>query len=422
MNSKLIIPKACFEKQFGFCLINHDDKKAYRFATKECSNFLKSSAYQSKSSDLWIKATHINQKEIDYPHQPNLELFEVDYIQNVFYWTEMSFFDIKKSLIKLCDICIFLSENNYSIQSHLWNIVLQKGQPILIDLGDFKHGSNKYLIFETVRSTLRERCEEHHCPQNFHGKIWAKNYKDVLSRINNLHENINAYNAIDLSKKLKDIILSIKINSEEQYWDSYPTQKNIPKDRNDILQYAQNNSGAKSLNLCKIISNEKPSTLIDIGCSRGLYSIYASLSCGTTCTGIDYSHNLVSSANELSKNLNLNNNFAFINLLNFKKYGFKDAYESFLHRFKCEMLIAPAVIHHLSGRGVLLNDIINQWCKITSNCLMIEYISKDTLGNQISLDAIKTCLCLNKFSDIKILDSNVADRKWIYAKKSNFLL
>jgi len=417
MNSKLIIPKACFEKQFGFCLINHDDKKAYRFVTKECSNFLKSNAYQSKSSDLWIQAKHINQKEIDYPHQPNLELFEVDYVQNVFYWTEMSFFDIKKSLIKLCDICIFLSENNYSIQSHLWNIVLQKGEPILIDLGDFKHGANKYFVFETIRSTLKEHCEEHHCPKNLHGKIWIKNYKDILSRINDLQNNINIYHASDLSKKLKDIILSIEINLEKHYWDSYPAQKNIPKDRNEILKYAQNNSGAKSLNLCKIISNEKPKTLIDIGCSRGLYSTYATLSCEATCTGIDYSHELVSSANELSRNLNLNNNFAFIDLLNLKKYGFKNAYESFLERFRCEMLIAPAVIHHLNGRGVLLKDIINQWCKITSNCLMIEYISKDTLGNEISLDAIKNYLALNRFSDIKILDSSSVDRKWIYAKK-----
>ena len=84
MNNKLIIPKSCFEKQHGFCLVNHKDKKAYRFATKESSDFLKSSLYQSKSSDLWIGAKHINQKEIDYPYQPNFELFEVDYIQNVF--------------------------------------------------------------------------------------------------------------------------------------------------------------------------------------------------------------------------------------------------------------------------------------------------------------------------------------------------
>lgn len=417
MNNKLIIPKSCFEKQHGFCLLNHKDKKAYRFATKESSDFLKSSLYQSKSSDLWIGAKHINQKEIDYPYQPNFELFEVDYIQNVFYWSEMSYFDIKKSLIKLCDICIYLSENDYSIQSHLWNIVLQKGDPILIDLGDFKYGANQHLVFETIRSTLREHCEEHHCPKDLHGKIWIKNYEDILNRINNFQRDINRYNVIDLSKKLKDIILSIEINLEKHYWDSYPAQKNIPKDCAEILEYAQNNSGAKSLNLCKIISHEKPKTLIDIGCSRGLYSIYASLSCGAICTGIDYSHELVSSANQLSKTLDINNNFAFIDLLNFKKYGFKDAYESFLERFNCEMLIAPAVIHHLNSRGVPLENIINNWCKITSKCLMIEYISQDTLGNRISLDDIKKCLNVNKFTEINILDSNVSDRKWIYAKR-----
>lgn len=417
MNSKLVIPKSCFEKKLGFCLINHDDKRSYRFVTKECSTFLKSNSFQQKASDFWIKAQHINQNEIDYPHQPNFDLFEVDYIQNVFYWSEMSFFDIKKSLMKLCEICIFLSENNYSIQSHLWNIILQKGNPILIDLGDFKYGSNKHLVFETIRSTLRESCQDHHCPQNLHGQIWIKNYKTVLSRIKNLENNIEKYNATDLSKHFKEIILSIEINIKEHYWDSYPAQKNIPKHRAEIIEYAQNNSGSKSLNLCKIISKEKPKTLIDIGCSRGLYSIYASLSYGSICTGIDYSHELVSSANELSKNLNLNNNFAFIDLLNFKKYGFKDAYESFLERFRCEMLIAPAVIHHLNGRGVPLEKIIDQWCKITSKCLMIEYISKDTLGNRISLDSIKSQLSLSQFSNIKTLDSNTPDRKWIYAKK-----
>lgn len=418
MNSNFTIPKSCIFRNLGFCLIDHKNKKAYRFVNKESADFIRSEAYQSKISDLWIKAVHISQDDIDYPYQNNFELFEVEYINNVFYWAEMSFFDIKASLLKLCDICIYLSENGYSIQSHLWNIILQKGEPTLIDLGDFKKGANSQLVFDTIISTLRSQCEDHHCPKKLHGSSWVANYKYILDEINKLKSRINSLNAVTVSKNLKSIINNIEIKQEAHYWDTYPTQKAIPKNKEEIIQYAKTNSSLKSSNLCWSISEQKPETLIDIGCSRGLYSIYASLSHGTSCTGIDYSHDLISSANKHSRELKINNNFAFIDLLNIKKYGFKKAYESFLERFNCEMLIAPAVIHHLHGRGVPLEDIINQWCLITSKCLMIEYIAHDTLNNYIDIDVIKKCLSQNGFDNIQLLDSNREDRKWVYAYKS----
>lgn len=415
MKDHLSIPKSCIYKNLGFCLLNHDSKKAYRFVTKECADFISSDLYQSQVSKLWIPAKKIEQSAIDYKYQPNFELFEVEYIKNVFYWSEMSFIDIKRSLLKLCDICKYLSDNNYSIQSHLWNIILQYGSPILIDLGDFKIGSDSNIVFDTLVSTVRPNCEDHHCP--IHGSIWIKNYQYIIDNLYSIKPLLPSIKASEVASKIKDIFLEIKVNTQDHYWDSYPVQKNIPKDPLEIQSYAETATGEKGLNLCEAIKSERPKSLIDIGCSRGLYSIYASLTCGSVCTGVDYSHHLIASANENSRNLNLNNNFSFIDLLNFKKYGFNNAYESFLERFRCDMLIAPAVIHHLHGKGVDLDLIINQWCKITSSSIMIEYIPNDTSGKFIDINVIKKVLKDNKFNNIKTKRSNTNERSWILANK-----
>ena len=144
--SELTIPNSCIHRELGYVLLNKKDRKAYRYVTSACRDFLNSPAYQDKAGTWWPSVSEITPESIGQKNNSNLFLFEVDYIDHIVYWPEMSFIDIKNSLLFLSDICIYLAKKNIGLQSHLWNITLQKGSPFLIDLGDSEITVNLIIV------------------------------------------------------------------------------------------------------------------------------------------------------------------------------------------------------------------------------------------------------------------------------------
>lgn len=404
--SNFSIPESCIHRELGYVLLDHESKEALRYVNRQSSSLISSQPYLDKVGDFWPNATPASPADYGLREIPDLDLYKVDYINNVFYWPEMSFLDIKLCTIKLLDICEYLLSHGFSLESHLWNMFLNNGSPQLIDIGDFKNKPNISYTVNTVLSILNPNSSQAHCP--IHPTQWISNYRDIYQSVINL----KSLPQDQIIKELRAIINSIKITEHDHYWDDYPTQNNIPLTLKDIQPYASNHRPE----LCSVIAEMPPSSLIDIGCSKGLYSFYAS-SLGHSTTGIDYSHNIIHEANQNAIKLKSNSSFAFIDLINFHSYGNNGAYGDFLSRFNSDGLIAPAVIHHVNGRGTELSDIIKQWCSITNKWMMVEYIEKDTLGNSIDLDNFINMFKSNKFENIKILNSTPEPRKWIFAQK-----
>lgn len=404
--NNFIIPKACIHRELGYVLLDHKLKRSFRYVNKESSSFISSKLYKDKAGDFWPNAELVKPSEHGLESIDGLDLYEVDYVNNVFYWPEMSFFDIKICTIKLLDICDYLISNGFSLESHLWNMILNHGSPQLIDIGDFKNTANISHVVNTVLSVLNPNSSESHCP--IHPTQWISNYKDIYDSIIKLQ----SFPQDKIIKELHSIIDSIQVTAQKHYWDSYPIQNNFPSSLKEIQPYASQHRPE----LCSVISEMPPSSLIDIGCSKGLYSFYAS-SFGHSTTGIDYSHNAIHEANQNAIKLKSNSSFAFIDLINFKNYGINGAYGDFLSRFNADGLIAPAVVHHVNGRGTALSDIIKQWCSITNKWMMVEYIEKDTLNNRIHLDDFVSMFKDNNFTNIKILNSKPSPRKWVFAQK-----
>lgn len=404
--SNFSIPKSCIHQELGYVLLNHKSKEAFRYVNKQSSSFISSQPYLDKAGDFWPNATPVLPGDYGLKEIPDLDLYKVDYINNVFYWPEMSFPDVKLCTVKLFEICEYLLDHGLTLESHLWNMFLNNGSPQLIDIGDFKNKPNISYLVNTVLSTLNPDSSKSHCP--IHPTQWISNYNDIYQSIINL----KSLPQDKVVKELGVIINSIKVTEYDHYWDDYPTQNNIPPNLKDIELYASKHRPE----LCSVISEMPPSSLIDIGCSKGLYSFYAS-SLGHSTTGIDYSHNIVNEANQNAVKLKSNSSFAFIDLINFNAYGNDGAYGDFLSRFNADGLIAPAVIHHINGRSVELSEIIKQWCSITNKWMMVEYIEKDTLGNSIDLDDFINMFKSNKFENVTILNSTPEPRKWIFAKK-----
>ena len=87
---------------------------------------------------------------------------------------------ILESHIFLCDILIYLSENNYTALTHLWNITLHKGKPIFIDLGDFvKRSNNSRVEIDSLFSNLKNDTSVHN-PISI--SDWVKNHKEVSKK------------------------------------------------------------------------------------------------------------------------------------------------------------------------------------------------------------------------------------------------
>lgn len=409
------IPDACIRKEYGYVVLDDINKKAYRVLNEDYYDILTSKIFKEKEGIFWPK---IIRKDVvlDYGPLRNDEGFktvEVEYLDHVIYWTEMSFFDMKKSLLFLCDVSELLHENGYHMVSHLWNVVLRNGKPILIDLGDFKKGKNVNLLFETITSTLIDKTD-HHIPRNFNARDWISNYSDIEKSISGIKNEImqNSIGDKEAIRKLRKAIEQIATLKTHNTWDTYPVQQQAPHSSSDLARHAE----ANRPNLCKIIKEMNPSTMLDLGCSYGLYSMYAA-SFGCVATGLDYSHAMIRHANEKASTLNLTCQFGFINLLDVKSWGLNGAYGDFTTRLKSDGVIAPALIHHVHSRGKSLERIISEWSSCSKKWIVIEHIPNDTLGNPIDQNKIIDTLKNENFKSIQILDSRPSPRKWIFAKK-----
>ena len=412
---KMRIPSACIRNEHGYVVIDDANEKAYRVLSEDSYDIVTSKIFREKEGTFWPKIIQ-NNAFINYgplKNDENFKTVEVEYLNHVIYWPEMSFFDMKKSLLFLCDVSEFLHENDYHMVSHLWNVVLRNGKPILIDLGDFKKGKNVNMLFETVTSTLIDKTD-HHIPRNFNAKDWISNYSDIEKVIREIKGEItqNSIGEKESLRKLRNAIDQIAILETNNIWDEYQVQQHSPSSLKGLVQHAE----ANRPNLCNIIKEMSPSTMLDLGCSYGLYSMYAA-SLGCVTTGLDYSHVMISHANEKASALNLTCQFGFIDLLNVKSWGLNGVYGNFTTRLRSDGVIAPALIHLVHGRGKSLERIISEWSSCSKKWIVIEHIPNDTLGNAIDQNEIIDILKNENFKSIQVLDSKPFPRKWIFAKR-----
>ena len=302
------IPDSCIARDRGYVVLDEPSRRAYRCIPKDRYSFLLSDVYQKKVDIFWPKV-NLTSVSGELFSSNEYKTVEVGYIDHVIYWPEMSTADRKACLLFLCDVSLYLAKHNMHMESHMWNVVLQQGKPILIDIGDFFKGINLTSIRGTIEGTIYGKLGVSHAPippQN-----WITNYSDICNKL----DHISSSDPLVYLQEVKDCLNSIVPMQDSFVWDTYPVQKNTPTDINSLGNYAKEHR----LNLCKVIEEKSPSTLVDLGCSRGLYSFFAALQ-GATTVGIDCSHEMIADANKKASTLNLNSNFAYIDLLNIKEY------------------------------------------------------------------------------------------------------
>lgn len=226
-------------------------------------------------------------------------------------------------------------------------------------------------------------------------------------------------------QSLRNIINQVEIKETyNQYWSNYHDDRTkflydatyFSDDiYNKIKMFAGGcNQVEKSLHLFEIIEEYKPKSIIEIGCNNGLYSF--GMTKHANVVGIDYDINSINDANEINKILNTNAVFIYLDILNNNenKYGLNGSYDNIINRVKSEMLVAPAVIHHLYKQCNSTDKIIDVLNKYTERYMLIEQIpgviDTNMLINSIHKYNYKICKQLTSCPDPRI---------WILCEKNN---
>jgi len=407
------IPAACVVHELGYVVLDDETRKAYRVVTHPVFEFITSEAYKKKENEYWPATRPVSVTHELFKDDATYKTVEVDYVDHMVYWPEMSARDIKMCLLFLCDVSKYLAQNNLCLGSHMWNITLTGGRPLLIDLGDFFHGVNKQYVYRTIVSHLVPPFTDNHTP--LRPEKWMTNYDEILVQIKNIEGLVRTPSAsgVQIAEELKRCLSNIIPREASHIWDSYPAQKKMPTDIETLESYAQN----MRPNLCARIKQKAPQTLLDLGCARGLYSLFAAIQ-GASVVGLDYSHEMIGDANQKSAALKLKCHFAFIDLLDIKKWGLGGGYGDCLSRFKSDAVIAPALIHHVHGKNKPLEILITEWANAATQWIMVEYIPLDVNNQPIDLNTITDTLHDLGFKNIDILNSHPAPRKWIFAEKT----
>jgi SAM-dependent methyltransferase len=406
---------ACLAINRGWVEITDDS--AYRYITDPfAKEFLDSNSYSEKINEFWI-AVSASDREPTYDYDKSkisiCASYEVEKIEHVTHYPEWAPAQVIQALKLLCDIQIYCLHRGIFVETHLWNFVLRQGVPILIDLGDFRRTSNNALVsLQSIMGSFRERLDNH-CP--VHMNTFIQNYSYVKENLFKIYNN-NNLSLIDKFSLFKEQFEKAESTARAGKWSNY--DKGAWKNIDDIPASVKD----KSKILCEYISNKLPRTVLDVGCNTGMYSLYAS-SYGSACVGIDTDRISIAAANVSARDRNLNCIFVVSDIMNPPPaWGVKGVYGSIEDRFKSEMVIAPAIFHHLLMQNHDTNLIIDKLALYSKKYLCLEYIPYEYSFSCSPLGWPSEELVMNRLRylgfRVLLTDSSPTPRKWFLAERT----
>lgn len=178
----------------------------------------------------------------------------------------------------------------------------------------------------------------------------------------------------------------LRVSPKLSGYTNYYTKKRRNLDHSNIKNWDE-----KQRTVRNIILNDKPKSVLDIGCNTGWFSILAAkLGCQVVATDVDEACVDILYQNAARENLailplvidimNLTDDKFPLNFSNQPSLSsFQGEYpivKSTKSRLKCEMVLFLALIHHLClGKGLFFSQIIQLLNSLTDKYLVIEYVS-----------------------------------------------
>ena len=378
----MIKHNACVATQHGWVDIDTGNSRSVNCVTEHLHEYIFNTRfYKDKENIWWPTVKRIDNYESSFGKA--LSYYETDYIHHIVHYPEFTSQQFKDALLFLINICQYCEKHSYYLRTHLWNVTFKNGHPFLIDVRDFEINKGQWwaVIFQGhFRDTL-----DSHCP--IHASEFVSNYKDIKQRLDNTTNSLD-----DIKHIIEDIEVICK---KDATWTNYHHERTefLKKDYmntdmyNKIKNYTGGGSSSdKSLVLFNFIEDIKPKTIIEIGCNNGLYCFGASQH--SNVIGVDYDANAINEATQINSRLKQSCTFLCMDILeddtiSYGLYG--DKYT----RFKSEMLIAPAVMHHLYNKCKSLDTIISRFDKLATKYMIIEHINDIYDGNKFKETLVK---------------------------------
>jgi hypothetical protein len=193
----------------------------------------------------------------------------------------------------------------------------------------------------------------------------------------------------------------------------------------------------KNLLILEMIKKHMPSTFLDIGCNTGWYSILAAKN-GARVISMDIEESCVNRLYQYSKENDLLITPVVLDFSKINESFFSELKDEFSQdnsspilmaarqRFKSEMVIVLALLHHLIlGQGMQLSNIVQTLYSLTRQILVLEFVDindaliKDNLSFFPRYNQFANGYCINHcltelrkcFSEVEIYPSTEDTRK-----------
>jgi ribosomal protein L11 methylase PrmA len=358
----------------------------------------------------------VNFKELEKNQYPEklknyniiLEAEKINFISYPYEWT---FSQLKDAALHHLNFQIYLLNLNCVLRdASAFNIQFFKGKPIFIDILSLKNyedgeywGAYKQFCENFLNPLLIGHLKNIEHNNLFRGSIEGLdtvllnkilNFKDKISLnvfthvvlqsrflqqdIKNPKATREKKNKLKKFKKtsyifilnqLKSWILKLELKKNLSIWGKYEKYNT----------YTEKSLTEKEKIVSQFVKKIKPNQLIDLGCNNGQFSKIAIDSGAKEVVSVDFDINAISNTYEMSKKNNLNLLPLFIDLSNpspnqgwrqLERQGFKE-------RFKCDVVIALAIEHHLIiGKNVPINEFID-WIVHFGKFGLLEFIPKE---------------------------------------------
>lgn len=179
---------------------------------------------------------------------------------------------------------------------------------------------------------------------------------------------------------LKKEISSWDVKSQKSKYVKYYEQKKENVDLRD-----QSSWGVKQKSVYELLQKASPKSVMDLACNTGWFSILAA-KMGASVVGVDIDEECVNRLYDHAKSLGLQISPFIMNVLtptldNFSTSGSSDGQavlKSADKRFKCEMVMVLALVHHLClGEGVSLDRAVSIFSAYSNRYLIVEFVPLD---------------------------------------------
>ncbi|MEI7474099.1 MAG: methyltransferase domain-containing protein [bacterium] len=322
-------------------------------------------------------------------------VLEHEYLENITYPNEWSSDMFISAALKHIDINIELYKAGYNLEdAHLWNLTFKKGNPLYLDFASISKNTskakkiqliNEYLNFVLFPIVLIQfghwdkakkylsasiPCLTIEDISGYQlGSLEKSPFLDIVNLIKAYAFKIKIKNIKKMAEKdfikslelIKSLILEKKCNNSQSVWQNYHADENKKKNIQEMHD--------KQKSIINLIDTLKPETVLDFGCATGYYSyLCAKKGCNVTASDIDdYIVNEVYNGAKVQDLL--------LNTIH---------YDLFRHdnksKFKSEMVLSLAVIHHLVFSSKYnFEKIAEVFSELTDKYLITEFIDKNDI-------------------------------------------